>query len=80
MHRGLPALGDMGSSYPESFIDQLLNLVDALTGKAEVLVPGEEGMRSLALIERCYQRRQWMAMPWLSRQEKDSASALNKQL
>jgi predicted dehydrogenase len=79
IQRSLPALGEMASSYPESFIDQMLNLVDTLAGKAEVLVPGEEGMRSLALIERCYQSRQWMAMPWLSTQEKDSARALSEQ-
>jgi predicted dehydrogenase len=75
--RGLPALGDVGSSYPESFIDQLLNLVEALAGKAKVVVTGEEGMRSVALIERCYQSRQWMTMPWLSPTETSSAYALN---
>lgn len=77
--RGLPVLGEVGSTYHESFIDQLCNLTDALLGKTEVLVTGEEGMRSLALIERCYQSRQWMAMPWLSDQEADHARTLSTQ-
>ena len=57
------------ASYHQSFVHQLLNLAAAASGLESVLVPGEEGIRSLRLIEACYERRQLLPMPWLSESE-----------
>ena len=55
---------------------QLLNFVSATRGMEPVLVPGEEGIRSLRLIERCYANRKLIPMPWLSEPEQSKAQSL----
>ena len=57
------------ATYHQSFVNQLLNLAFAAHGREPVYVPGDEGIRSLRLIESCYERRQLMAMPWLTEPE-----------
>jgi len=54
------------SSYHQSFTRQLGNVVAALRGEEELLVPGEQGLPSLQLIERCYRERHLMPQPWLT--------------
>jgi predicted dehydrogenase len=64
------------ATYSHSFVHQLLNVVAAARGTEAVLVPGEEGIRSLRLIDTCYHSRQLIAMPWLTQAESRRALAL----
>lgn len=57
------------ANYHQSFVHQLLNVVEAVRGNGQPLVPGEEGIRSLRLIDYCYQNRTLLPMPWLSEVE-----------
>lgn len=62
---------------PQSFIQQILNFSAALRGREPLRVPGEEGIRSLRLIERCYaQRGALLSMPWLTPNETEAARRL----
>jgi len=65
------------SNYNQSFVRQILNFVSASMGLESVLVPGEEGIRSLKLIEQCYTDRTLMAMPWLTDLEIQGCSKLS---
>jgi len=67
------------ASNPQSFIAQLQNLLAAIRGEASVLTPGEEGMRSLRLIEACYRERTLIDQPWLSPAETTRARQLATQ-
>ncbi|MDD5348911.1 MAG: Gfo/Idh/MocA family oxidoreductase [Chthoniobacteraceae bacterium] len=59
---------------PQSFIEQLRNVAAAVHGRAPLRVPGEEGVRSLRLIERCYAERAGLLdMPWLTPAETAAA-------
>ncbi len=60
----------------QSFLEQLRNVVAAMRGREPLRVPGEEGIRSLRLLETCYARRTLMEMPWLGTEEKAAAETL----
>lgn len=60
-------------SYHQSFARQLSNVVAALRGEEKLLVPGEQGLFSLQLIEKCYRERRMMHMPWLAEPELQTA-------
>ena len=60
----------------QSFIEQLRNVAGAMRGREPLRVTGEEGIRSLRLLEACYESRALMAMPWLSAEERSAAEAL----
>ncbi|MEI8234912.1 MAG: Gfo/Idh/MocA family oxidoreductase [Verrucomicrobiota bacterium] len=63
---------------PQSFIQQLRNVADAMRGRSPLRVPGEEGIRSLRLIERCYAERAGLIdMPWLTPGETAAAQKLS---
>lgn len=64
------------ANYAESFVAQLLNCIEATTGDVKLVVPGEEGIRSLRLIEKCYQGRKLSPMPWLTEFEMARAREL----
>ena len=55
---------------------QLLNVAAAARGTESVRVPGEEGIRSLRLIDTCYHNRKLMALPWLTQAESRRALSL----
>ena len=57
------------SSFEQSFLNQLLNVVAALRGTEELRVPAAEGTASIELIAHCYRQRSLMAMPWLDERE-----------
>lgn len=59
----------LAASYQHSFVNQLLNFFAASLGLEDVIVPGEEAIRSMRLIESCYRERKLMEMPWLSHSE-----------
>ncbi len=68
--------GSSATNYAESFVAQLANCIKAITADEKLLVPGEEGIRSLRLIEKCYQSRKLLPMPWLAEVEMARAREL----
>ncbi|MFA5008211.1 MAG: Gfo/Idh/MocA family oxidoreductase [Candidatus Omnitrophota bacterium] len=60
---------------PQSLIAQLINVVRAMRGQEKLFIPGQEGLASLRLKERCYENRRLMHMPWLT--EKELTQAIN---
>lgn len=51
------------------FLHQLENFSDAVLGKCAPLVPGSEGIKSLKVVEQCYQLRQPLPKNWLNTEE-----------
>ena len=58
---------------PQSFIQQLCNVAAAMNQREPLRITGEEGIRSLRLIEKCYENRTLMPQPWLTPHEADAA-------
>lgn len=52
-------------TWAEMFREQLIQFRAYLEGRQAHLVSGEEGARSVALIERCYAKRQVLREPWV---------------
>ena len=70
--------GGLARTNPQSFIEQLRNAAAAMNGAQPLRIPGEEGIRSLRLIERCYAERSGLLdMPWLSPAETAAAKKLS---
>lgn len=61
----------------QCFILQLANVVAAIAGTETLLVPGEEGMHSLRLIEQCYAQRHLVNQPWLTPEEAAAAREID---
>ena len=59
----------MARTNPQSFIEQVRNVAAAKRGRESVRIPADEGIRSLRLIDRCYQNRRLMRMPWMTPDE-----------
>ena len=64
-----PAEAQVLETNAQCFIRQLINVVGAIAGTEKLLVPGEEGIHSLRLIEQCYAQRHLVNQPWLSPEE-----------
>jgi predicted dehydrogenase len=64
------------ASNPQSFIAQLQNIAASIRGEQTLLIPGEEGLRSLKLIESCYQNRRLLEHPWFTPAEMERARQL----
>ncbi len=76
-HQGGRAVdGGPARTNPQSFIEQLRNVIAATRGEEKLRVPGEEGIRSLRFIENCYSQRRLMPMPWLPAKEETAACNL----
>jgi predicted dehydrogenase len=73
---GLPSAGSVSPTYQQSFIYQLIDVIEAVKNRRKPFVCGEEGIRSLKLIEACYKNSKLMDMPWLSREEAEATMAL----
>ena len=58
--------GTASSTYAQSFMAQITNLCRAIRGEETLRVPGEQAVRGMELIERCYAARQTMPLPWLT--------------
>ena len=69
-------LGNPGTNFHQSFVQQIRNVVAAMRGEDELRVPGATAIESVRLIEACYQKRKLMAMPWLSAREFERATEL----
>ena len=70
-------LGATGRTYQQSFMEQIRNLIAAQQGREPLQVDGSQGILSLQLIERCYQERQLLTLPWLSQQEYTCAEKMS---
>jgi predicted dehydrogenase len=73
----LPITDKDDLTFEHCFIRQLSNVVAAVRGEQELVVPGSVGLRGLKLANQCYQKRSLMAMPWLSDSEQAAARTLN---
>jgi predicted dehydrogenase len=73
-------LGPCSADFHQSFVRQLCNVAAAARKQETLQVPGEEGLRSLRLIERCYRHRSLIPMPWLSQAEVARAVQLSAAL
>jgi predicted dehydrogenase len=51
--------------FADLFLLQLEDWLAAIRKRAQPAVPGEEGRKSVALIEACYGRRQLLDLPWV---------------
>jgi predicted dehydrogenase len=78
VHAGVPALGQPAFDFHQSFIRQLTNVAAAVRHRKQLIVPGEQGLQSLALVERCYQNRTLMDLPWLDEGEIARARQLSR--
>ena len=64
----------------ESFEAQIVNLINAIEGKGQLLVTGSEGRKAVDLIERCYLQRSPLAAGWLPSEEQESMKTLVKEM
>jgi predicted dehydrogenase len=69
--------GELAFNFEQSFTSQICNLIAAIKGKETLRIPGEEAIKSLKIIEYCYQNRTLMPMPWLNVSELKNAYQLN---
>ena len=69
MDNGLIIPGPIAGDFQQSFVKQIKNVIAAIGGMEPLMVPGEAGLASLKVIERCYAQRTLMKMTWLSEQE-----------
>ena len=65
-------------TYNQCFVRQLLNFANSAIESEALLVPGDEGIRSLRLIESCYLNKHFMSLPWLSQAESVRAHELSR--
>ena len=72
--------GEMSYNFEQSFTSQIYNVIAAIEGKEPLMIPGEEAIKSLKIIESCYQKKKLMPMPWLSESELKKAYQLNVQI
>lgn len=77
MQASLPVLTTPAFNFEQSFASQICNVIAAMKGEAQLIVPASEGIRSLRWVEHCYQHRTLMAMPWLSPPELSRAQQLS---
>lgn len=71
------APGEHSYNFEQSFTNQIYNLIAAIEGKESLVIPGEAAIKSLKIIESCYQNRTLMPMPWLNSSEIKTAYHLN---
>jgi predicted dehydrogenase len=69
----VPHQSKASASYHHFFLPQWLNFIGALDGRESLRVPGEEGIKCLAFVEKCYASRSFMEPPWFSDEEKTGA-------
>ena len=72
--------GEQSFNFEQSFTSQICNLIAVIKGKESLMIPGEEALKSLKIIESCYKNRNLMQMPWLSASELKNARPLNEQI
>lgn len=65
---GSPA-GAPARTNEQCFMEQIRNVSRAVRGEENLVVSGDMALPSMALIERCYELKQLMEMPWLGADE-----------
>ena len=69
-------VGAASATYAQSFMAQITNLCRAIRHEEPLRVPGEQAVRGMELIERCYAARRVMPMPWLTPAEEAGVARL----
>jgi predicted dehydrogenase len=64
------------ASNAQSFIEQIRNVLAAIEGREELVVPGSEALDSLRLILDCYASKGFLEQPWLPAKEAERARTL----
>lgn len=74
--RGVLVAPETGALYPvesqpletgeQCFILQLANVIAAIAGEEKLLVPAEEALLSIKLVDQCYANRALVEQPWLT--------------
>ena len=68
-----PTVGPAAPTFHQAFIHQMLDVMAAISDGSPLTAPGEEGARSVRLIDACYNMRTLLDMPWMSEKELSSA-------
>ena len=71
-----PATGAAAITRHQAFMNQIVNMCDAIRGKAQLAVDGPEGREVMVLLETCHTESRSMDMPWMSPAERAAAQAL----
>jgi len=67
-----PRLGAPRGGFEESFVAQIRNVVDAVRGRAALVVSAADGLASLRTLDACRCSRALIGMPWLGDAELDA--------
>lgn len=70
------AAGAQAATRHQTFMNQIVNVADAIRGHARLAVSGEEGRKVMALLEICHAESTLIDMPWLGAAERAAAQAL----
>lgn len=71
-----PAAGAPAATRHQAFMNQIVNVADAIRGHARLAVSGEEGRKVMALLEICHTESTLIDMPWMGAAERAAAEAL----
>jgi len=74
--RGFHAPGPALNRYYHSFLPEWLNFIAAIDGREQLLVSGDQAIKSLSFVEQCYAQRRFMEPPWLTDAERTRARDL----
>lgn len=69
-------VGAASRTYAQSFMEQIRNFSRAIRGEESLRVPGEQALRGMEWIERCYASRRVLSMPWLTAEEQEGVARL----
>jgi len=72
-----PRLGAPRGGFEESFVAQIRNVVDAVRGRAALVVSAADGLASLRTLDACRRSRALIGMPWLGDAELARARQLS---
>jgi predicted dehydrogenase len=64
------------ANYYHSFLPEWLNFIAAMEGREQLLVSGDQAIKSLSFVEQCYAQRRFMEPPWLTDVERVKAHDL----
>ncbi|HSR17650.1 MAG TPA: Gfo/Idh/MocA family oxidoreductase [Ignavibacteriaceae bacterium] len=70
---------ETAENFEQSFIFQILNIINALRNRSALMVPGEEGLRSVNLVNQCYQKRSFLQPLWFNENEIIRAQQYHKE-
>ena len=72
--------GKPSHNFEQSFASQIYNVIAAKEGTEPLMIPGNEAIKSLRVIDHCYRNRTLMPMPWLSESELKNAYQINAEI